>query len=317
MIPYLLRRLGYALVSVLAASLIIFLMLEVLPGDPARFMMGINATEETVAALRQELGLNQPAILRFFTWLGGIVVGDFGVSYSYRVPVADLLAERLTVSLPLAAMALAMTVCFALPLGLVSARYWGRWPDTALMTGAQVSIALPNFWIAILLQMMLALSFRIFPAGGFPGWQSSVQASLWVLVLPALALAIPQAAILARVGRSAIVEASQQDYMRTARAKGLSLNQALFGHAFRNASLPMFTILGLQFAFLLAGAVIIETVFFLPGLGSLILQAIKQNDLMVVKSAVFLMVAAVILINTLVDIAYVWADPRVKLAEGL
>jgi len=298
--------------SLWAASLIVFAVVEVIPGDPAAYMLGLNATPETVAALRDQLGLTGSLPARYLAWAGGMVTGDFGTSYTYKVPVADLVADRLAVSLPLTVYAMAISTAIALPAGLVAAASRGRAADLAVTGLTQLGVAVPNFWFAMLLVLVFALSLGWFPAGGFPGWRDGVGPALRALTLPALALALPQAAILTRVMRSATLDVLGQDFIRTARAKGLSRAQAVWRHGLRNALVPVLTILGLQFAFLLAGAIIIENVFYLPGLGRLIFQAITQRDLIVVESVVMLMVAAVIAVNAAVDLAYALVDPRLR-----
>ncbi len=295
-----------------AASVIVFVLVEIVPGDPARFMMGLQAEPEAVAALRAELGLDRPAPERFGAWIAGLVQGDFGTSYTYRVPVGDLIMERLAVSAPLAVMALALSTLLALPAGVIAAARRGHLTDTTIMGASQMGLAIPNFWFALLLVLIFSISLQWFSAGGFPGWEDGVLNGVKALILPAIALAVPQAAILARVTRSALLETLGEDYMRTARAKGLSAGQALRRHALRNAMVPVLTILGLQFAFLLAGTVIIENVFYLPGLGRLVFQAITQRDLIVVKSVVIVLVFAVVLIMMLVDLAYAVVDPRIR-----
>ena len=311
MARYFLKRLAALSLSLIVASLVIFALIEVTPGDPASFMLGLNAAPETVAALREQMGLDRPLPLRYLGWVAGMLSGDFGQSYTYKIPVADLVAARLTVSLPLALLALALAVSVAVPVGLIAAARRGRATDAAIMAGTQVGIAVPNFWFAMLLVLLLAVKWRLFPAGGFPGWSDPL-AALRALTLPAIALALPQAAILARVLRSALIETLGQDYIRTARAKGLSRAQALTRHALRNALIPVLTILGMQFSFLLAGAIIIENVFYIPGLGRLIFQAISQRDLIVVESVVMILVFAVILVTFLTDLAYALVDPRLR-----
>jgi peptide/nickel transport system permease protein len=308
---YLLGRLVSLALSLLVASLVIFTVIEIVPGDPASYMLGLNASADTVAALRDRLGLNEAPPLRYLHWVAGMATGDFGQSYTYRVPVADLVGQRLSVSLPLALYALLLAVLIAFPAGLLAAARRGRVADAAVMGATQVGIALPNFWFAMLLVLAFALHWRIFPAGGFPGWGEPL-AGLGALTLPAVALALPQAAILARVLRSALIETLGQDYIRTARAKGLTAGQAVLRHALRNAMVPVLTILGMQFSFLLAGAIIIENVFYLPGLGRLIFQAITQRDLIVVESVVMILVFAVIVVTFLVDLAYAAIDPRLR-----
>ena len=311
MTRFILHRALSLAASLVVASMVVFAVIEVIPGDPAAYMLGLNASPDTVAALRETLGLNQSLAMRYLSWVAGMLTGDFGTSYTYRVPVADLVMDRLAVSLPLAVGALVLSTALALPAGLIAAARRGRATDAAVIGATQLGIAVPNFWFAMLLVLLLAVRWRIFPAGGFPGW-SDPMAAVRALVLPAVALALPQAAILARVLRSALIETMGQDYIRTARAKGLSRRQATTRHALRNALIPVLTIIGLQFSFLLAGAIIIENVFYLPGLGRLIFQAITQRDLVVVESLVMLLVFAVILVTFLVDLAYAAVDPRLR-----
>ncbi|MFY0635128.1 MAG: ABC transporter permease [Vannielia sp.] len=312
MARYLASRLVSLALSLVAASVVIFFMLEVIPGDPASFMLGLNASEETVAALRSELGLDGSTPERYLRWITGLMTGDMGTSYTYRVPVEGLIADRLAVSAPLAAYALVLSTVLAIPVGLLAAAFRGRAADYGVMGLTQLGIAVPNFWFGMLLVLAFAITLPFFPAGGFPGWDAGLWPGLKALTLPAVALALPQASILARVMRSALIEVLGQEFIRTARAKGLSRRQALVRHALRNALVPVLTILGLQFSFLLAGAIIIENVFYLPGLGRLIFQAITQRDLIVVESAVMLLVFAVICVTFLTDIAYGLADPRLR-----
>ncbi|WP_106204522.1 ABC transporter permease [Aliiruegeria haliotis] len=312
MIHYAATRLISLALSLLAASLVIFAVVEVIPGDPASFMLGLNASEDTVAALRDDLGLSGGLLERYVAWVGGMLTGDFGTSYTYRVPVSELVAARLWVSLPLALYALALSTVIALPVGMLAAARRGRPTDYGIMGATQLGIAVPNFWFAMLLVVLLAITWPIFPSGGFPGWDGGIGPALRALTLPAVALALPQASILARVMRSALIETLNQDYIRTARAKGLTEGQAIRRHGMRNAMIPVLTIIGMQFSFLLAGAIIIEKVFFLPGLGLLIFQGITQRDLIVVESVVMLLVFAVILVTFLVDLAYALVDPRLR-----
>ena len=312
MIGFALNRLVSLLASLIVASLVVFAAVEIVPGDPARFMLGINAQPDTVAALRAELGLDRSLVERYFSWVGGLFTGDLGVSYTYRSPVSEIVAERMQVSLPLAVYALVLTVVIAFPVGMIAAGSRGGAVDTLFTGATQLGIAVPNFWFALLLILLFSVNLGWFSAGGFPGWEAGLLPGLQALTLPAIALALPQASILARVLRSSLIDTLSDDYIRTARAKGLSAGQALRRHALRNAMIPVFTIIGLQFSFLIAGAVIIENVFFLPGLGRLVLQAITQRDLIVVESVVMLLVLAVILVNFVVELAYAWIDPRLR-----
>ncbi|WP_425101751.1 ABC transporter permease [Tropicibacter sp. S64] len=311
MLAYLTRRLTSLILSLAVASLVIFLVVEVAPGDPASYMLGLNAQPDTVAALRAELGLDVPRWERYFAWVGGMLQGDFGTSYTYRTQVSDMIADRLWISLPLALFALTLSTLVAFPAGILAAAHRGKPADMGVMAATQLGVAIPNFWFAMLLVLLFAIRLRIMPSGGFPGWDEPLLA-LRALTLPAIALALPQAAILARVLRSSLIDALGEDYIRTARAKGLTRGQALWRHGLRNALIPVLTILGLQFSFLLAGAIIIEQVFYLPGLGRLIFQSISQRDLIVVESVVMLLVFAVILVNFLTDLAYAVVDPRLR-----
>ena len=312
MIGYILRRLVALVLTLLAAALVIFVVLEILPGDPAAVTLGLNAAPEALAALHAEMGLDKPAVLRFFIWLGGLVTGDLGQSYTYRVPVLQLIAERMAVTLPLALMAIALATVIGIPLGMLAASRHGRLADAGVMAFAQAGLAIPNFWFGLLLVLVFAVGLGWLPAGGFPGWQAGLAASLKALLMPALALALPQAAIIARVTRSAMLDTLQEDFVRTARAKGLSEGTTMRRHALRNALIPVVTILGLQFSVLIAGAIIIENVFALPGLGRLVFQAIAQHDLIVVKDLVMLFAGLAILINFAVELLYGLIDPRLR-----
>ena len=307
------RRLTALMVTLLVASLLIFLLLEILPGDPAAVILGVGAQEDTLRALRAELGLDLPAPVRYLNWLGEVLQGDLGRSYTYDTPVQELLLNRVELSLPLTLLAILLSTGIAIPLGVFAASRHRKVADTGIMGFAQLGVAVPNFWFAILLILLFSVKLGWFSAGGFAGWDEGWFPAFKSLVLPAVALALPQAAILARVTRSSVLETVQEDYIRTARAKGLSRSQALWRHAVRNALIPVVTILGLQLSFLLAGTIIIENVFYLPGVGRLLFQAIAQRDLMVVKNLVLVLAATVVLINFLVDLLYAVLDPRLRL----
>jgi ABC-type dipeptide/oligopeptide/nickel transport system permease component/ABC-type transport system substrate-binding protein len=313
---YLGGRAASMALTLLAASVVVFAIIQVVPGDPAAYMLGLNATPEAVANLRAQMGLEGPAPQRYLAWLLGLLHGDLGVSYTYQTPVAGLVAERLAVSLPLAMLAMVLSVVIGAPIGALAAARRGGAADTTVMGLTQVGVAIPNFWFGVLLVMAFSVGLRWFSAGGFPGWDAGLWPALKALTLPSLALAVPQAAIIARVTRSALIDTQAEDYMRTARAKGLSRGQALWRHGLPNALIPLLTILGLQFPYLLAGGVIIENVFYLPGLGRLVLQAITQRDLIVVQGVVMLLVFAVVATTFLIDVGYVLVDPRLRGRRG-
>lgn len=312
MLRYTLKRLLSLSLSLLVASIVIFLAIEVVPGDPASYMLGLNAQADTIAALREELGLNVSLFQRYVNWVSGMLTGNFGTSYTYRTPVVEMIGARIWISLPLALYALLLSMLIAFPAGILAASKRGSVADTLVMGITQLGVAIPNFWFAMLMVLVFAINLRWFSAGGFPGWDSGFWVAMKALTLPAVSLALPQASILARVMRSALLDTLGEDFVRSARAKGLNRRQALWRHALRNAMIPVLTIIGLQFSFLLAGAIIIENVFFLPGLGRLVFQSISQRDLIVVESVVMLLVFAVVVVNFTVDIAYALVDPRLR-----
>ena len=305
------KRFRSLCITLLVASFVIFFMLEIAPGDVAAFMMGVDADPQAVEALRQELGLNGSVFSRYFSWLFGMFHGDFGISYTYREPVSSLILERIQMSFVLAIFAFLLSSFIAVPLAAFVAMRRGRKSETVIMNIVQIGVAIPNFWLAILLLSLLSTTFDIFPAGGFPGWSAGVWPAFKALILPSLALALPQAAILTRVLRSSLIDTLDDDYVRTARAKGLSQKQTLWRHAMRNALVPVLPIMGMQFAFLIAGAIVIESVFYLPGLGRLVFQAITQRDLIVVKGVVVILVMMVVVITFLMDVLAMWLDPRI------
>ncbi len=312
MLTLLARRIAGLILTLLAVSALIFAVMDILPGDPASIMLGMSASPDTLAALRHELGLDQPLVIRYLQWLAGVATGDLGKSYTYGVPVAGLIAERLAVTLPLALMAILISMAIAIPLGVVSASRRNSAVDYAGGFVSQLFIAVPGFWVALLLILAFSMSLGWLPAGGFPGWQAGLIAGLEALLLPAVALALQQAGVLTRVTRSSVLEVLNEDFVRTARAKGLSRRAALWRHAVRNALVPVATILGLQFTFLIAGAVLIENVFNLPGLGRLALQALSQRDIIVLQDVVLFFAALVITMNFLVDLSYLLLDPRLR-----
>lgn len=312
MISIFLRRILSLLITLLVVSLLIFCVMNLLPGDPASIMLGTSASPETLAALRAQLGLDQPLPLRYLAWLAGIFHGDLGQSYTYGVPVAGLIAERLAVTLPLALMAILMSVAIAVPLGVQAARRHNGVFDFVAGIFSYVSIAVPAFWVGLLLIIAFSSMLGWMPAGGFPGWDTGLLAGLQALLMPAIALALPQAGVLTRVARAAVLEVMNEDYVRTARAKGLSDGVAIWRHAVPNAAIPVVTMLGLQFTFLIAGAVLVENVFNLPGLGRLAYQALSQRDIIVMQDVVLFFSALVIIMNFMVDLAYLVIDPRLR-----
>jgi peptide/nickel transport system permease protein len=312
---FIFRRLLTLLATLAGASLIIFLVLDALPGNAADMLMGADASPEALRALTVKLGLDQPLLYRYVHWVQGLVVGDLGNSYSYGTAVAGLIAERLALTIPLAVMSMLITVALALAAGIYTAANHNRVGDVGVMTLTQFGIAVPNFWFAILLILLFSVKLQWLSAGGFAGWDDGIVSGIRSLLLPAISLAVVQAAILARVTRSAVLEVLREDFVRTARAKGLSRRAVLWGHVLRNAMVPVMTVMGLQFAELLAGTIVIENVFYLPGLGRLIFQSISNRDLIVIRNCVMLLAAMVVIVNFVVDVLYAVIDPRIKASD--
>ncbi|MEK0418430.1 MAG: hypothetical protein RI949_2436 [Pseudomonadota bacterium] len=314
--PFLLRRLLTFVATLWVASVVVFSVLELLPGNAAEVILGDTATPESLAALQTKLGLDRPALQRYTEWVGGLLHGQTARSISYDTPTAELIVERLQVTFPLAVLSMTLSVTLALSLGLFAASRHNRLGDVGVMAASQMGIAIPNFWFAILLILLFAVKLQWVSAGGFAGWSEDDGGGLWPavqsLLLPAVALALVQAAILARVTRSAVLEVMREDFVRTARAKGLTRRQALWRHVLRNAMIPVLTIMGLQFANLITGTIVVENVFVLPGVGRLVFQAISNRDLVVVRDVVMLLAGVVVVVNFVVDVLYAWVDPRLR-----
>jgi len=312
---FLFKRILTLIATLVGTSVIVFLVLEILPGNAAQMLMGADASPEAVAALAAKLGLDQPAWTRYWHWVGGMLTGDLGNSYAYGSPVIDLVLERLALTIPLALMAMAFTTVLALIVGVTAAARHNKLGDVGLMGLTQVGIAIPNFWFAILLILVFSVELQWFSAGGFDGWSEGILPGIKALLLPALSLAVVQAAILARITRSAVLEVMREDFVRTARAKGVSQRAVLWGHVLRNAMIPVVTVMGLQFSELLAGTIVVENVFYLPGLGKLIFQSISNRDVIVVRNCVMLLATMVVIVNFVVDVLYALIDPRLKASD--
>ncbi len=316
---FLLKRFTSFVLTLAVASVVVFAALTVLPGNAAEVMLGESATPQAVLALEKKLGLDRPAPERYLAWLGGLLTLELGLSHAYDAPIVELIAERLAVTVPLALLAMVMSTVLALAAGVYAASRHNRAGDLGVMALSQLGIAVPSFWFGILLVMLFAVTLPWFPAGGFPGWTEDDGGGLWdglqALLLPAMALAVVQAAILARFVRSALLDVLREDFVRTARAKGLSRRAVLWRHVLRNAMVPVVTVMGLQFANLVTGTVVIENVFSLPGLGRLVFQAIGNRDLPLVQNIVMLLAATVIAINFVVDLLYALIDPRMKVGS--
>lgn len=309
---YLLRRGASFVMTLWLASTLTYLALLVIPGDPARLILGLEARPEAVAAVRSQLGLDQPPFTRYLRWLGQLVTLDLGESITYGLPVTHLLRERLAVTVPMAAMALGVALSLGVPSGLVAAVRRGSFADAAVSFLAQLGMATPSFWLGIFLMVVFAVRLQWFPAGGFVPWSQDVATAFLSLILPAVAVGVAKAASLARVVRTAVLETLAADYVRTAHAKGLTPGRVLWRHALRNALVSVFTVLGNELIQLLAGSMVVESVFALPGLGTLALTAVYNRDLPLVQGIVVTLATTVLAVSFLLDVAYGWLDPRIR-----
>jgi peptide/nickel transport system permease protein len=312
MLPYLIRRFASALISVFLAALLVFVALLAVPGDPAEIILGLNASPSALAALREQLGLNVPPVPRFLGWLAGVVRGDFGDSLNYRRPVTELLAGRLQVSIPLAVGAMVIACLIAIPLGTLAALRQGSWLDPLIVSLAQLGEAVPSFWLGLMFILLFSVELGWLPAGGFTPWERSTWGAVRSLALPALALGLGQAAVITRMTRASMLDVLRQDYIRTASAKGLPQRRVVLVHTLRNALVTIVTIIGLSMAQLLVGAIVIEQVFALPGLGRLALTAIGTRDFPLLQAEVLLYASAIVALSFVVDVLYGVLDPRIR-----
>jgi len=301
---YLSRRVAAFVATLFVVSLLVFVVIRVLPGDPAQVIMGTEGNPEATARLRTSLGLDRPLVVQYVDWLAHAVRGDLGVSIQYDVPVGRLIMSRLPVTLPLTLLAAAFMVATAVPLGLYAATHHRRAGDYVTMVISQLGISVPSFWAGLLLILAFSVHLGWAQSGGFRGWRS--------LILPAIALGVFQAAVLVRATRSAVLDVMREDYVRTARAKGVPEGVVVVKHTLRNALIPIVTVAGLQVGQLLAGSIILESVFVLPGLGRLALGAITARDLPVVQGVTLFVASSIVAINFLVDLAYSALDPRLR-----
>ena len=310
---YVLRRLALLLVAIVVASIVIFLLLRLMPGDLARVVGGTQASPERIAAIREDLGLDRSLVRQYLDWVGGILQGDFGESALNGETVTGQLGTKLTVTAPLVLASTVLSMLVAVPLGILAGARHRRADGISLSMVSQLGIAIPTFWAGLLLIIVFGVHWRLFPAQGFPrdGWDEPGRAAR-SLVLPTLTLAISQGAVLLRFVRSATLDVLHQDFIRTARAKGLTRNQALYRHGLRNASLPIISILGVQVASLLAGVVVIERVFNLPGVGQMLVRDISSRDLEKVQGTVLLLAIIVLVVGFVVDVLHRVADPRLR-----
>jgi peptide/nickel transport system permease protein len=299
--------------TLLVVSLLVFVVIRILPGDPAILIMGTEGSPDVTARLRESMGLNRSIPLQYVDWLARALRGDLGVSIQYDVPVGRLIVSRFPVTLPLTGMAAVFMAGGAVPLGLYAATRHRRAGDYVTMVLSQLGIAVPAFWLGLLLILLFSVRLGWVRSGGFDGWANGLWPGLRSLLLPAVALGFFQAAVLVRATRSAVLDVLGEDYVRTARAKGMREGLVIGKHTLKNAMIPILTVAGLQLGQLLAGSIILESVFALPGLGRLALGAISARDLPVVQGVTLFVASAIVLINFAVDVLYAVIDPRIRI----
>ncbi|MCF7890848.1 ABC transporter permease [Candidatus Bipolaricaulota bacterium] len=310
---YVTRKFIELIITLVLVSLAIFLVLRLLPGDPAQIVLGINASPESLARLRAELGLDKPLHVQYLNWLRGLLTGDLGNSIFYEKSVGALISSRMAVTIPLTFLATFLSITFALPLGIYAAIHHREPGDFGIIALSQLGISVPAFWLGILALLLFSVKLNLLPSGGFIEWGASPVGAIRSLTLPVVTLAIIQSAALTRMTRSSALEVLSQDYVTAARGRGLPEIRVLSKHVLSNSLISIITLIGLQMGQLLAGAVIVESVFHLPGLGRLLILAVEQRDLQLVQGIVTVLVGAIITINYLVDLAYGILDPRIRL----
>ncbi len=310
---YLIRRFILLIITILLVSIITFGVFQILPGDPIRTMLGTEADATQIENLRSELGLDRPLYEQYADWMKGLLTGDLGNSIRFSMPVKDLLFDRLPVTMSLAGLTLCMVLIVSIPLGMFAARRQNKLSDVSLSTVTQIGMAVPSFWLGMMLILYVGMKFDFFKISGYIPWTQSVTGALSTLVLPALTIAIPQIAVNFRYVRTAVLEQIQLDYVRTIRSKGMSEQNVMYKHVLKNSMIPILTVFGLIMAEVVAGTIIVEQVFSLPGVGQLLITAISNRDFPLVQGIVMYITVAVVAINFIVDILYSVLDPRIRL----
>lgn len=310
---YFIRKFVLLLVTLVLVSLITFAVFQIIPGDPIRIMLGPEADEARIETLEKQLGLDQPLYVQYGNWISGVVTGDLGDSIRFSRPVSELIADRLPVTLSLALMSVLIVVVVSIPLGIFVARRHNTISDLFFSSMTQVGMAVPSFWLGMLLMLYLGMTFSFFSISGYVPWSESITGALGSLLLPAITIAIPQIAISFRYIRNTILEQLQLDYVRTIRSKGIGERFVMYKHVLRNAMIPILTVFGLIFAEVVAGTIIVEQVFGLPGFGSLLITSISYRDFPLVQGIVMYITIVVVLINFLIDILYAILDPRIRI----
>lgn len=310
------QRVFTAMATILAIGVITFLVFQILPGDAAQLILGTEADPEVLATLREQLGLNMPLGQRLWHWVTSVIRGDLGVSLSFNLPVNRLVLTNIGLTIGLSLYSMLLAVVIGLPLGIMAAVKNRKSIDYIILVVSQIGLAIPSFWMGLILILVFAIFLQVFNIGQYVMWRESIGGALRALTLPALALALPRAAVIVRITRSSMLDVLKKDYIRTAHSKGLRESTVVYRHALKNALIPITTIIGLQLTELMAGAIIVEQVFALPGLGSLLLRAVGRRDLPLLQGIALSIAVGVVLVNLLTDIIYTRLDPRLREGES-
>lgn len=310
---YIAKKLGTLIITLLIVSFLSFMAFSVIPGDAALSKLGTEATAEQVTALRKEMGLNRPVLVRYGIWLKNFVSGDMGESYSYSMPVQDMLKAKLPITIALTLLSFMLILVISIPVGIFTSQREGKWLDSLIMTLNQIMMSVPGFFLGILITYIFGLLLKWFTPGAYVSISDSFRGFLGYLIAPSFAIALPRCAMCVKMLRSSVVSQMKLDYVRTAYARGNTKNQVMFFHVLKNALIPVLTFWGMTIADIIANSIIIEQVFTIPGMGSLLITSISNRDYPVVQGIIVLVAALVILINFVVDVLYSRIDPRIRL----
>lgn len=306
------KKIGIMIITMVMVSFLVFLCFRIIPTDPAVSQLGMNATPEAVEALREELGLNRPLMLQYFTWITAFVQGDMGISYSYGVPVTNLIADKLPITLTLTLMSFLIILGISIPIGVYTAKHAGKGIDRSIYIVNQITMAIPPFFLGIIMIYLFGLVLHFFVPGGFVSYETNWWGFIGYMITPAIAIALPKSAMTIKLLRNSVLEQMKLDYVRTAYSRGNDSSHVLYLHVLKNAILPVVTFLGMVLADILASSIIIEQVFGIPGLGRILLSAISNSDYPLAQAIIVCIAFCVILINFIVDMIYLWIDPRLR-----
>ena len=312
---YIGKKLGTMLITILIISFLVFFAFDLIPGDAAMATLGTDATPERIEALREQMGLNRPLLQRYLDWLGSFIRGDFGISYKYNIPVAELISDKLPITFTMAILSFAMIVIVSLPVGIYSVKHQGKWIDRGITVLNQILMAIPHFFMGIMLTYVFGLLLKFFTPGNFVSYDVDFKAFIKYLIFPCIAIALPKIASSVKLIKSACLAEAKKDYTRTAYSKGNNTNQVLVKHVLKNGLMPVITLWGMMLADLLVGSIVIEQVFNIPGIGRILITSISYRDYPTVEAIIVLIAVVIVVTNFLVDVIYQLIDPRISVQE--